>query len=103
MPKLGQLVQVKQGKQAGSLAVIVGIVDHRIVLLADGAKHTAIDPKRKNIAHIKLLDHIDQSVAMEIEQKGHVQNAKLRFCLNCFVLAQNGRETKKGSEPVGER
>jgi large subunit ribosomal protein L14e len=103
MPQLGQLVQVTRGKEAGSFAVIVGIVDHKIVLLADGARHTGTDPKRKNIAHITLLDQIDQSVAMEIEQKGHVQIAKLRFCLNRFVQAQNGGEAKKGSEPVGER
>ncbi|MGZ4030686.1 MAG: KOW motif-containing protein [Tumebacillaceae bacterium] len=85
MPQLGQLVKIKRGKEAGNLAVIVGIVDHKTVLLADGARRTGTDPKRKNIAHITLLDHIDQSVALEIEQKGHVQNAKLRFCLNRYV------------------
>lgn len=104
-PRLGQLVEIKRGKEAGSLAVIVGIVDPKTVLLADGAKRFGTNPKKKNIAHIQLLDHIDQNVAMEIEQKGQVQNAKLRFCLNRYVQenVRNGREAQKGSEPGGER
>jgi len=104
-PRLGQIVKITRGKEAGSFAVIVGIVDHKTVLLADGTRRTGAAPKRKNIAHIRLLDQIDQAVVMELEQKGHVQNAKLRFCLNCYVraIAQSGREAEKGSEPGGER
>jgi ribosomal protein L14E/L6E/L27E len=103
-PQLGQLVEIKRGKEAGSIAVIVGIVDQKTVLLADGAKRLGTNPKRKNIAHIQLLDCIDQHVAAELEQKGQVQNAKLRYCLNRYVQenVRNGCEAQKGSEPGGE-
>lgn len=104
-PHLGQIVEIKRGKETGSLAVIVGIVDQKTVLLADGAKRLAASPKRKNVAHIRLLDHIDQGVAMELVQKGQVQNAKLRYCLNLYVQTnvRTGKEAEKGSEPGGER
>lgn len=96
-PRLGQVAEILKGKETGRHAVVVGIVDQKTVLLADGKKRPAALPKRKNIAHIKLLDLIDQPVAMELEQTGHVHDAKLRYCLNRYQqqVLQNREAEKK--------
>jgi large subunit ribosomal protein L14e len=83
-PQLGQVVEILKGKEAGQRAVVVGIVDQKTVLLADGKKRLSAAPKRKNIAHIRLIDHIDPCVALELKQKGQVSDAKLRYCLNRY-------------------
>jgi large subunit ribosomal protein L14e len=104
-PQLGQLAMIIRGKEAGNYAVIVGIVDQKTVLLADGAKRKSDAPKSKNIAHIRLLPHTDEAVAMELKQKGQVQNALLRCCLNRFKrsMLHNHDEAKRGSDTSGER
>ena len=100
LPQLGQVVEILKGKETGTLAVIVGIVDAKTLLLADGAKRPGNAPKRKNSAHVRLLDFIDQSIVQEIEHKGQVQNAKLRYCLNRYeaqtVRKQNRTEAHEG-------
>ena len=83
-PRLGQVAEILKGKEVGRHAVVVGIVDHKTVLLADGQKRPGAAPKRKNIAHVRLLDIVDSDVALDIEQKGQVQDAKLRYCLNRY-------------------
>ncbi|WP_193791326.1 KOW domain-containing RNA-binding protein [Tumebacillus algifaecis] len=104
-PHLGQIVLVTQGKEAGNYCVIVGIHGPKFVLLADGAKRKSDAPKHKNIAHVQLLAHIDEAVAMKLEQQGQVQNALLRCSLNRFKrsLEHIYEEAKRGSDLSGER
>lgn len=94
-PRLGQVAEILKGKEAGQHAVVVGIVDQKTLLLADGKKRPAALPKRKNIAHVLLLDLIDQPVAMELEQTGRVQDAKLRHCLNRYQKVLQNLEAEK--------
>lgn len=104
-PHLGQYVLVTHGKETGNYAVIVGIPGPKTVLLADGAKRKSDAPKRKNLAHIQLLPHLEEVLAAELEQKGQVHNALLRGCLNRFKrsFVQSNDEAKRGSDLSGER
>lgn len=46
-PRLGQFVKVLRGRDAGKLAVIIGIEESRYVNIADGDKRKFDQPKRK--------------------------------------------------------
>jgi large subunit ribosomal protein L14e len=83
-PKLGQIVRSTQGRDAGKLAIIIGIADARFVWTADGDKRKFDQPKKKNLSHLELLEVISSEVVDSLLENGRVTNGKLRFALNRF-------------------
>jgi len=51
---LGKVVYSKNGRDKGAMFVVVGVVNERLVLLADGDLRKIENPKIKNIKHIQL-------------------------------------------------
>ena len=96
MPVIGRLVRVLRGKAQGGYAVIIGIVDERFVLIADGDKRRFDDPKKKSLQHLELLPTVSSEVAGSIEETGRVTNAKLRYAVQRYTAS--GKEND-----VGER
>jgi large subunit ribosomal protein L14e len=92
-PRIGQYVVVTQGRDAGQYAIIIGVLDERFVLIADGEKRKFDRPKKKNINHLKLLNHISPEVQNSILETGRVTNGKLRFAITKFI---NEHELEKG-------
>ncbi|TCT21099.1 hypothetical protein EDD68_11159 [Melghiribacillus thermohalophilus] len=84
-PRIGQIVQVVQGRDTGKYMVVIEVLDERFVLLADGDKRKVTRPKKKNIHHIELTAHIAPEVRDSIKETGRVTNGKLRFALSKFV------------------
>ena len=101
-PRIGQIVRVVRGREVGQFAVIIGLVDERFVLLADGEKRKFDRPKKKNINHIELFDYISPEVESSLLETGRVTNGKLRFALSKFVN-ENLIDLKKGDQLDGER
>lgn len=102
MPRLGQVVRITQGRDAGQYAVIIKIIDHRYVLLADGEKRKYHRPKKKNIQHIELIDYISPEIENSLLETDRVTNGKLRFTTNMF-MNENVTDLKKGDQYNGER
>lgn len=84
VPNLGQLVRILKGRDADRLGVIVGILDERFVLVADGDKRKFDRAKRKNLNHLELLDFISPEVVKSILETGRVTNGKLRYAVAKF-------------------
>ncbi|MYL35868.1 RNA-binding protein [Pontibacillus yanchengensis] len=84
-PRIGQVVRVLQGREVEQYMIIIGVVDNRFVLLADGEKRKYDRPKKKNVHHIKLMDYISPEVQNSLLETGRVTNGKLRFALSKFV------------------
>ncbi|MBO8157490.1 MAG: RNA-binding protein [Bacillaceae bacterium] len=84
-PRIGQIVQVVQGRETGKYMVVIEVLDERFVLLADGEKRKVNKPKKKNIHHVELTDYIAPEVRDSILETGRVTNGKLRFVLSKFV------------------
>ncbi|MCY8515448.1 KOW domain-containing RNA-binding protein [Bacillus atrophaeus] len=101
-PEVGQIVRIKQGRETNQLAVVIRIVDHHHVLIADGEKRTFHSPKKKNINHLTLYDCVSPEVQNSINETGRVTNGKLRFSLLKFVREQV-TDLKKGEHLNGER
>lgn len=87
-PQIGQIAFVLRGKDEGGYAVIIGIVDERFVLIADGDKKRFDRPKKKNIAHLELQTVINTEVVNSMNETGRVTNAKLRYAIQKFVQAK---------------
>ncbi|WP_170287671.1 KOW domain-containing RNA-binding protein [Aquibacillus halophilus] len=101
-PRIGQVVQILQGREAGQFAIVIQIVDDRFVLLADGEKRKYDRPKKKNRHHIELLNYISPEVQNSLLETGRVTNGKLRFAISKFVN-EVVTDLKKGDQLDGER
>ncbi|MFD0694269.1 hypothetical protein ACFQZT_09215 [Paenibacillus sp. GCM10027628] len=95
-PQLGQIVKVLRGKDPGEYAVVIGIVDTRFVLLADGDKRKFDQPKKKNLNHLQLLRAISSEVESSIRETGRVTNGKLRHAIAKFVEELQVEAHEKG-------
>ena len=101
-PRIGQIVRIVQGREAGQYAIIIEIMDDRFVMLADGEKRKFDRPKKKNIQHFEILDFISPEVQNSLLETGRVTNGKLRFALSKFVN-EVVTDLKKGDQLDGER
>ncbi|SFQ18675.1 KOW domain-containing RNA-binding protein [Salibacterium halotolerans] len=81
-PGVGRVVRIVQGRETGNYAVVIGIVNERFLLLADGEKRKFDRAKKKNISHVEVTSHVSNEVKRSIEETGRVTNAKLRFALS---------------------
>lgn len=94
-PRLGQVVYVLRGRDAGQYAVVVGKIDPKFVLLADGYKRKFDTAKKKNIRHVRFQDFVSKEVERSLHEQGRVTNAKLRYALQQF-LSTHPRAEEKG-------
>lgn len=85
IPRIGEVVRILRGREAGQYAIVIDVIDDRFVLLADGEKRKYDRPKKKNLNHIELLDYISPEVQNSLLETGRVTNGKLRFALDKFV------------------
>lgn len=85
MPEIGRIVKVMRGKDEGGYAVIIGIIDERFVLIADGDKRRFDQPKKKSITHLLLQPVVSHEVTDSMRESGRVTNAKLRFVIQKFA------------------
>ncbi|MCI3926355.1 KOW domain-containing RNA-binding protein [Paenibacillus sp. TRM 82003] len=99
-PVLGAVARTLRGRDQEKYAVIVGIVDSRSVLIADGDKRKFDQPKKKNVLHLEITDYVSSEVADSLLETGRVTNGKLRFALLKFLewshAEGNGKETSNG-------
>jgi ribosomal protein L14E/L6E/L27E len=88
VPQIGQIVKVLRGKGEGEYAVVIGIIDARTVLIADGGKRRFDRPKKKNVLHLELQPFISPEVAGSMSETGRVTNAKLRYAIQKYMQAK---------------
>jgi large subunit ribosomal protein L14e len=84
-PQIGEIVKVLRGKDQHGYAVIVGIVDDRFVLIADGDKRRFDEPKKKNLLHLEFQHKVSSEVADSMRETGRVTNAKLRYSIQKYI------------------
>ncbi len=85
MPEIGRVVKVLRGKDEGSYAVIVQVLDERFVLVADGDKRRFDQSKKKNVLHLLMQPVVSPEVADSMRETGRVTNAKLRYAIQKAV------------------
>ncbi|WP_096202116.1 KOW domain-containing RNA-binding protein [Bacillus sp. FJAT-45350] len=87
-PEIGQVVEVLKGRDTGKFNVIIKLVDHRFVYIADGDLRKVDRAKKKNLSHLKLMEHVSPEVKNSIEETGRVTNGKLRYAVQKFIDTQ---------------
>lgn len=74
-----------RGKEEGSYAVIVQVLDERLVLVADGDKRRFDHSKKKNVLHLAMQPDVSHEVVDSMRESGRVTNAKLRHAIQKAV------------------
>jgi ribosomal protein L14E/L6E/L27E len=80
-PQVGHIVKILRGRDFGKFAIIIGLVDQRFALIADGDKRKFDHPKKKNLLHLELQNEISDVVVNSLLETGRVTNGKLRYAL----------------------
>ncbi|MCF6094821.1 KOW domain-containing RNA-binding protein [Microaerobacter geothermalis] len=94
MPKPGQIVRVKKGRDSGRYAVIVKVENPRFVWIADGDKRKFDKAKKKNILHLHFLNEESPEVINSLMETGRVTNGKLRYALKKYNAAHSEVQEK---------
>lgn len=95
-PHLGQIVKVLRGREMQQYAIIIGVVDNRFVLIADGDKRKFNQPKKKNLLHLHLEDAVSSEVVSSLKETGRVTNSKLRYAIHKFAASRQTEAQEKG-------
>jgi ribosomal protein L14E/L6E/L27E len=92
--QLGQIVKVLRGREEGTYAVVVEIIDQKFVMIADGSNRKFDRPKKKNISHLESQHTISREVASSLLESGRVTNGKLRYAMKQFEVQQSEAQEK---------
>lgn len=98
---IGEIVEIVMGRDKGSFAVIVKVIDDRNVLVADGDKRKYDNPKKKNVRHINSTEYISKEVADNLQHNDRISNAKLRYNLQDFISNHLNKDVQERGEDHG--
>lgn len=90
---LGKVVYSKNGRDKGKMFVVVGIVNERFVLLADGDLRKIEKPKIKNIKHVQLTRMRAEDVFTCLNRGERPDN---------HIIRKNLRKLQKATEIDGK-
>lgn len=94
--KIGEIVEITMGRDAGKYAVVLEILSDRYVNIVDGDKRKYDNPKKKNIRHIRSTRNISKEVIKSLMEDNRVSNAKLRYVIQEYANNQISMDIKKG-------
>ncbi|HAI86270.1 MAG TPA: RNA-binding protein [Firmicutes bacterium] len=83
-PSLGQLVVSKMGRDKGRLYVVVGLSESRYAYIADGVTHRMSSPKRKNRAHLIVLEQVDEGAKSRLASGLPLSDTQLVTALRAY-------------------
>lgn len=92
VPRIGQLVFSRAGRDTGRPMVVVSVCDRRHVLVIDGTLHPGARPKRKNVRHLGSGSGMHPVVSAG----GPVTDAQIRSWLLEMTAAEGGRALEPG-------
>ena len=75
---IGQYVQSTQGRDAGMIFIVVGIVDQNYVLIADGKLRSIEKPKKKKVKHLIPKQELISSLGEKMLSGERVLDAHIR-------------------------
>lgn len=78
---LGQVVESTIGRDAGTIYLVVGFQERRL-LLSDGREKKVRKPKKKNNRHVKSYAQVFEDIALKLQQNQPVTDEDIRAKLN---------------------
>ena len=92
---LGRLVKSTAGRDCGRFFVVVGRIDEKYILLADGDLRPMEAPKKKKLKHIDDMNIRSEELKERLLRREHIQNAELRKIIKLLA----SESTQAADEP----
>ena len=86
---IGQLVTSNAGRDQTNIYLVVGILQNKFLLLANGRERTFSSPKQKNIRHVNVLKPIAQGVAEKIQSGMKITDEEIRQTIKILYKPDN--------------
>lgn len=86
---MGQLVTSNAGRDEMQVYLVVGIQNHKALLLVNGRERKISNPKRKNIRHVNVLNSIAKGVAEKIQSGIKVTDEEIRQAIQVLYKPEN--------------
>ena len=83
--RLGSLVKSTAGRDCGRLFIVVGEIDEKYILLADGDLRRIESPKKKKLKHVKVYDAQAEQVSGQLCEGRGILNAELRKTISLLA------------------
>jgi len=74
----GQLVSSRAGRDRGRYYLVIGVVDERTVLVADGQVRRVANPKRKNPRHLVIHAAAAEALCRRLAEGASVDDGEVR-------------------------
>ena len=82
---LGRLVKSTAGRDCGRFFIVVGEIDGKYLLLADGDLRSIESPKKKKLKHVKVYDAQAEQVSGQLCEGRGILNAELRKTISLLA------------------
>ena len=90
---LGRVVQSTQGHDRGRWFLVVGLVDERFVLIADGQTRKLEKPKKKQVKHLLTVPMIAEDAVKQISDGAQTADSTISKAISALALdKQHGSE-----------
>ncbi|QIA28030.1 RNA-binding protein [Thermaerobacter sp. PB12/4term] len=99
---IGQLVTSRAGRDQGRPYLVVGVLDDRFVLVADGDLRPADRPKRKNVRHLVFHRAWAEEIRQRLEAGQRPSNSELRRALSGLVAQYFGEKDSADEKPEAQ-
>jgi len=86
---IGQLVTSNAGRDQANIYLVVGTLQNKYLLLANGRERKFKNPKQKNIRHVKVFKSIAQGVAEKIQSGIKVTDEEIRQAIKILYKPDN--------------
>ena len=93
--ELGRVVLSKQGHDKGKAFVVVGLVDERYVLIADGDSRKLAKPKKKKVMHLISKPYVAAELSAVIEKQAQTADSDIRKALKTYFNTISTRPQDK--------
>jgi len=90
---IGRLVFSQSGRDRGKAFVVVGVLQDRYILIADGDVHKIEKPKKKNIRHVKVSNIVADKVYEYLDRGEKPDNYLIKK--NIQSILENEESTGK--------
>ena len=83
--ELGRVVLSKQGHDKGKAFLVVGLVDEKYVLIADGESRKLCKPKKKQVKHLVPKPYVAADVLDSILGQAQTADSDIRKALKTYL------------------
>lgn len=92
---LGFLVKSTAGRDCGRFFVVIGKIDEKYILLADGDLRPIEKPKRKKLRHVQPLNVCSPELCDKLVNGKPILNAELRKTIAALVEESTDASTAR--------